>query len=72
MCLSAALVVPPGADAGWGVGFDSQAAQARLADFLLDELLVGGCGCWCWWRFLGAAAGCCLLFCKLMSGSISP
>jgi hypothetical protein len=41
MCLSAALVVPPGGDAGWGEGFDSQAAQARLADFLLDELLVG-------------------------------
>lgn len=40
MCLSAALVVPPGAEAGWGVGFDSQAAQAALADFLLDRLLV--------------------------------
>jgi hypothetical protein len=41
MCLSAALVVPPGGDGGWGAGFDSQAAQAALADFLLDELLVG-------------------------------
>ena len=39
MCLSAALVVPPGADAGWGLGFDSQAAQAQLAGLLLDELL---------------------------------
>jgi hypothetical protein len=40
MCLSAALVMPPGADAGWAVGFDSQMAQAELADFLLDRLLV--------------------------------
>lgn len=44
VCLAAALVVPPRADAGWGAGFDSQAAQAALAGFLLDELLVTGGG----------------------------